>query len=355
MKLTSAEMADFLEENHNDFYPGVIKTVIRDYDLQVEGNLEFFVSGVILEGTQRTVRATHKLFEALGIPPQPEVEKLLWGGVNLKVRYPGLEKPGFTGELTVGTFEGGERALRYPFFVPPELADEAFTLRAHYGFGLVRLDTKSGLIVSNRNALLRTSRPEDVEAALNTVKALRPFFSAIGLEGLDDALRTLSALQEGEARMEGPYVVARMGGVFVLRKGLMLGDPHLDGSLLAREEATVTFPEDVEISLKASYNDQHLTVWLPQVRIRLEEEEVSFKRRFFEASIFKRDPVVKALQRGLAAELRFREGRVAKAYEDLSPRMLAFLKVLAEHEDPFGLLAEGRLRPHVTAELFFQL
>ncbi len=355
MKLTFAEMADFLEENHDDFYPGVIEAVIRDYGLQVEGNLELFINRVMLEGTQRTVRATHKLFEALGIPPQPEVENFLWGGVNLKVHYPGGEKPGFTGELTVGTFEDRGRALRYPFFVPPELVDEAFTLRAHYGFGLVRLDTKSGLAASNRNAFLRTSRPEDVGAALNTTKALRPFFSAIGLEDLENALQALASLQEGEARTEGPYVVARMGGVFVLRKGLMLGDPHLDGSLLAKEEVTMTFPEDVEISLKASYNDRHLTMWLPRVRIRLEEEEVSLERGFFEASIFKRDPVVKALQRGLTAELRFREERGASAYEDLSPRMLAFLRVLTEHEDPFRALAEGRFRPHVTAELFFQL
>ncbi len=348
-------MADFLEEDHNDFYPGVIETVIRNYGLQAEGNLELFVNRVMLEGTQRTVRATHKLFEALGIPPQPEVEKLLWGGVNLRVYCPGGEKATFTRELTVGTFGSGGRELRFPFFAPPELADEAFALRAHYGFGLVRLDTKSGLTVSNRNAFLRTAKPQNVEAALNTAKALRPFFSAIGLEGLDDALRTLSALQEGEARTEGPYVVARMGGVFALRKGLMLGDPYLDGSLLAREEVTMAFPEDVEVSLKASYDDQRPTMRLSQVRVRLGEEEVSLEGGFFEASIFKRDPVVKALQRGLTAELRFREGRVASAYEDLSPRMLAFLSALTEHEDPFRALAEGRFRPHVTAELFFQL
>jgi len=355
VKLTFAEMADFLEENHNDFYPGVIKTVIESYGLQVEENLEFFVSRVVLEGTQRTVRATHKLFEALDIPPQPEVEKLLWGGVNLKVRYSGGERAGFARELTVGSFESGERELRFPFFAPPELADEAFVLRAHYGFGLVRLDTRSGLIASNRNALLRTSRPENVERALNTVKALRPFFSAIGLEDLESALQALSSLQEGEARMEGPYVVARMGGVFALRRGLMLGDPYLDGSLLTRGEVAVTFPEDVEIALKASYNDTHLSVRFPQVRIRLGEEEVSFERGFFEASIFRKHPVVRALQGGLTAELKLWEEGGAGAHEDLSPRMLSFLRAFAQHEEPLKALADGRFAPRVTAELFSQL
>jgi hypothetical protein len=354
MKLTFAEMADFLEENHNQFYPGVIEYVIKNYGIQVEGNLELFVSRVVLEGTQRTVRATHKLFESLGIPPQPEVENLLSGGVNLKVHYLGVEKTGFTGELTVGTFGSGERVLHYPFFVPPELAGEAFTLRAHYGFGLVRLDTKSGLIVSNRNAFLRTSKPEDVEVALNTAKVLRPFFSAIGLENLESALQALASLQEGEARMEGPYVIAKMGGVFALRKGLMLGDPYLDGNLLIKEEVTMTFPESVEVTLKVSYNDYHLKMSFPQVDIRLGEEEVSFKGGPFEASIFKDDPVVKALQKGLAW-LMVNEGNATGPYSDLSPRMLAFLNVLAQHEEPFKALAEGRLRPYVTAELFSQL
>jgi hypothetical protein len=155
--------------------------------------------------------------------------------------------------------------------------------------------------------------------------------------------------------MEGPYVVARMGGVFALRRGLMLGDPHIDGSLLAREEVTMTFPEDVEISLKASYNDRRLTMWLPQVRIRLGEEEVSLGGRFFEVSIFKKDPVVNTLRKGLAEFKLHGEEKLANAYGDLSPRVLSFLKVLAEHEAPLRALAEGRFRPHVTAELFFQL
>jgi hypothetical protein len=354
MGLTVAEMADFLEENHNDFYPGVIKTVIQEYGIQVEENLELFVSGVVLEGTLRTVRATHKLFEALGIPPQAEVEKLLWGGVNLKAHYPGGEKTGFTGELTVGAFESGDRVLRFPFFVPPELRGEAFTLRAHYGFGLVRLDTKSGLVVSNRNAILRTSNPENVETALNTAKALRPFFSAIGLEDLESALQALASLREGEARMEGPYVVARMGGVFALRKGLMLGDPYLDGVLLTKGQVTMAFPGDVEISLEAFYNDTPLTMRFPRVHIRLGEEEVSFVAGFFEASIFKKDPVAKAIQRGLAGYM-IRKERMAPPYDDPSPRMLAFLNVLAQHEEPFKALAEGRFFPHVTAELFSQI
>lgn len=135
----------------------------------------------------------------------------------------------------------------------------------------------------------------------------------------------------------------------------MLGDPHADGSLLAKEEVTMTFPEDVEISLKASYNDVRLTMWFPQVRIRLGEEEASLEGRFFETSIFKKDPVVNALQTGLAEFKLYGEEKLADACGDLSPRMLCFLKALAEHEAPFIALAEGRFRPHVTAELFFQL
>lgn len=132
----------------------------------------------------------------------------------------------------------------------------------------------------------------------------------------------------------------------------MLGDPYLDGTILTREEVTVTFPEDVEISLEVSYNDARLSMWFPRVHIRLEQEEVSFERGFFEAPIFKKDPVATALRIGLTAEFELRREGATYTYEDLSPRMLSFLRVLAEHEEPLRALAEGRFRPHVTAELF---
>jgi hypothetical protein len=69
-----------------------------------------------------------------------------------------------------------------------------------------------------------------------------------------------------------------------------------------------------------------------------------------------RDPIVKALRRGLEDRLlHFDKYGRGDVFEKLSPEMLAFLLALATHEDPLQALTEERLGPYITAESFADL
>jgi hypothetical protein len=93
------------------------------------------------------------------------------------------------------------------------------------------------------------------------------------------------------------------------------------------------------------------------VRFRLGEEVIHFWKDGLSTGYpLDRDPVTKVV--------RFRVERAFDYHErsgyntplkEASPKMLAFLRAFAEHEDPFRALAEGKLRPHVIAELFSEI
>jgi hypothetical protein len=97
------------------------------------------------------------------------------------------------------------------------------------------------------------------------------------------------------------------------------------------------------------------------LRIRWGEDEVFFAkddRFFFSGHILSANPLTPALQEKLRRELRTieRSGELAPDYcGSCTPKMLAFLRAFAEHEDPLGALAEGRFHVYATAELFFEV
>jgi hypothetical protein len=255
---------------------------------------------------------------------------------------------------------GGEKLSRFSFIAPLDLTEEG--LNFSIWPDVVYFSTRSGLTTLNKRPFFRSSNPEDIEKALSVAKTLRPFFSAIGLEDLESALRVLAPLQEGEARTEGPYVVAQMGGVFALRRGLMLGDPHADGSLLTKEEAHVVFPEGVALDLKIEIkldSDLHLEtpfLRITQVRIQVGDEEASFSDLGSARSIFFRNPILRALKSGFKEELRLYQGEVSpNVWDKFPPRVAAFLIAFVKHEDPLTALASGKLQPYATAELFANL
>jgi hypothetical protein len=158
-------------------------------------------------------------------------------------------------------------------------------------------------------------------------------------------MEALAGLEDGEARTEGPYVLARGGDTYALRKGDILGDPRLDGAVFLGKSVRLSFPGDVEFTLKTRWGlDSAEIDW---AHIRLGGEEVLLHGRHTSVTPLHKNPLVWELQRILVRELEGREG-------EFSPRTLAFLKAFARHEDPFGALAEGRFHAHVTAEFFFE-
>ncbi len=353
---TIEEVMELIQDDVGAFHPDYIRKAIEERNLEVAEPLETFAQKVREERIRWAVEATKSFFESLQVPLYsltPLATEALRKNGNVSAYWSAPEQ-----ELKIDI--KGEKASRFSFPAPLDLTEEGL------GFSIwpdvVYFSTRSGLITINKRPLFRSSNPEDIEKALSAVKALRPFFSAIGLEDLENALQALASLQEGEARAEGPYVVARMGGVFALRKGLMLGDPHADGSLLTKGEAHVVFPGGVVFDLKAEIKldaDLHLEtpfLKIAQARIQVGDEEASFRDLGSAVSVFFRNPILRALKNGFKEELRLHQGEVSPAvWEKFPPRVAAFLVAFVKHEDPLAALASGKLHPHVTAELFVNL
>ncbi len=227
--------------------------------------------------------------------------------------------------------------------------------------GLVEISIDSGFHAVNDRVFFQGKSLEEVGKALRAVEALRPYFSHVGLADLGEALLVLRDLEEGEARAEGPYFLARNGRWF-LRRGLMLGDPELDRDLISGELVTLSFPGDVGFSLRASLERDGLETWklrLLEVGIRYKGEDVRLGPHFSPVDVLRDDPVFEAIQNVLQRELKSLEIKLpsplAASLGACSPKMIAFLKAFVRSEDPLRDLAEGRLQAHATAELFAEL
>jgi hypothetical protein len=116
---------------------------------------------------------------------------------------------------------------------------------------------------------------EEVREARRLAGAFRPLFEALGLADLEGALEALVALKDGEARHEGPYVLARKGDLFALRHGTLLGSLALDGALLVGERVVFTQAEGLEIALRTYPTRKFM--WFPEVEVRWGEEAARYR------------------------------------------------------------------------------
>ncbi len=107
---------------------------------------------------------------------------------------------------------------------------------------------------------------EELEKALRVAEKLEPLLSHIGLDGMAKALEALGELKEREARVEEPYVLARDEGLWLMRRGAILGDLELDKEVLLGREVSLSFPGDVEIAFRSVWNLNR--VRLDDVRLR---------------------------------------------------------------------------------------
>jgi hypothetical protein len=320
------------------FTPEGMRKAAEDQGVGVD---EATAEKVLEKARSRMIEVFNGLWETLQVPPPVEVEERLRNGGVVRVWF--HPKGEGTGEVYVGTIDDETMKadlLRFPF--PEGEVPGEFTMRAWRGY--VALMTLSGLAATKEGAFFQTKREKDVEEALRDVRALRPLFSAMGLVDLEEGLKALKELPEGEARMEGPYVLHREGGLMTLRRGSLFGDTALDKAFYSGEEVKGSFPGGIEIGLKG-WTDP-LWLGLSKVRIRLGEEEARFsgaKAPFF-WDIFADNAVARAVQRGLKYEL---EGPKS---QELSPKMREFIQAFLQHEDPFGALREGRLLPKADVD-----
>jgi hypothetical protein len=232
-----------LEEEAFPSTPQGIEEAIRKRGLEVGEDLKAFAEEVLREGARRTARVLEGLWEVLEVSPPPEVEEALQGGHRVEVHYPW---PAGEGRGALVWLGGRDQSFHFP--LPGHVRSEAFSLRA--GAGRVRVRVGPGLFARREGASLLAQSLWEVEWALEETRALRPLFLTLGLSDLEGALEALSELEDGEARMWGPYVLAREGDARVLRRGAAFEDPALDGAFLLGKEVKITLPEGVEVFLE---------------------------------------------------------------------------------------------------------
>ncbi len=341
MEATEA-VTRFLEDN---LLPFTSKGVaLAAQGLGIEGDIRAVSHEVLGEGVRRAMEAVRGLKETFGELPYPESvleEHFREEGaiaVALSKKEPSMR--GLAGRIDL-IREAGLRSTEL-FVAHNDEFSGNFYLTAWPGVPKVY----SGNLHATRERVFFRERERNLERALKNVRALRPFFASLRLPDLERAMGALTGLEDGEARMEGDYVLARSGEVYALRKGGILGDPRLDGAILLGKKARLSFPGDVEFTFKTRWSlDSAEIDW---AHIRLGEEGILLHGRHTPITPFHKNPLVSELQRILAQELEERRG-------EFSPKALAFFRAFARHEDPFRALAEGRFHAHVTAEFFFEV
>jgi len=347
------EVIELLESNRYSFTPEGVRALMEERNLKLEEDFDTLAQVVVEEGLKRMTGPLNELWDTLGIPSLPELEKSLKDGKTVRVW---CVKPLTKGQERVevsiagGLGSGPSERVPFPF---PEHLPEGLDVTASTGW--VTFYTPSGLLATNGRAFFKTNNQSDLEKALETARILRPALSAMGLPDIEEALGELKELKHGEARMEGPYVLARMGSYWVLRRGLVLGDPQLDGALLADEEVGLSSGK-VEIAFRFYWWREGAN--LDYVRFRLGEESIYlWKDGLSTGYSLDLDPVTKVIRSRIerAFEYHERSGGHGSPLKGASPKMLAFLRAFAEYETPLQALVEDKLHPYVTAELFSEI
>ncbi len=342
------KIAQFLEDEARPFTLEEVERALEKCNLDVDA--QSLAKEVVEEGARRTLESLSGLWKMLGVSPVWEVEAALRQGGSLQAVCLNWRDGTW---VSMAINQRHDLSFSYPF--PEYQGPKGFVL--HAWAGKVELNTYTGIYASRGRAFFSACEVENIGEALEDAKALRPLFESMKITGLDKAIEELASLGDGETRMTGEYLLARSGDIFALRRGGVLGDVALDGALLTQRGVTLTFPGDVELSFKVE--------WLPgrasihYLRTRWGEDEVSFLGEYqVPGDILSKDPLTPALRERVRCELKTIElgkALVPERYDLCSPKMLAFLRAFAEHEEPLRALAEGKLRPYVIAELFSEV
>jgi len=182
-----------------------------------------------------------------------------------------------------------------------------------------------------KKAYLRAGHEERLKDALEGARFLRPFLSEAGFSDLEGALLTLSRLEDGEIRQEGPYIVARKGESRALFRGVLFGNPALDGAFLVGDAVTLPLREGAEIALRGYFFEKR--VGLSEMRVRWGEERADYHGKGLGPSypVLEDGLVPRLLRVGLRefAGSAFLSARIgALAEEALELRAEEFLKAL---------------------------
>jgi hypothetical protein len=326
------EALEVLEDSPRPLTLSQAKEALKPVARKAGVSSKAFTRRALEEAGKWTEGVLEGFWEALGVPsPTAEVRETLHEGGRVRLWCSwGRKAP--LGKLTVETSRKG--ALSYldlPLSGRP--CPRTFLLEAHAG--RVEVGISPRLFARKGRALFRTRDPRGVRKTLEEVRPLRPLFEAMGLADLEEALKALSRLKDGEVRQEGPYVLARKGRLRVLKRGSYFADPLLEGAFLLGKRVVLAHENGVEVVLRGAFSERLLSLKEASVRwgdevTRLEETDWTFN------NALDKNPL-RFLLRTLL------KWNVEKASLKCSPRMKALIAELAEAEDPLEALKDKEL------------
>ncbi len=135
--------------------------------------------------------------------------------------------------------------------------------------------TTGDLYITKERAFGVFRRSEALEEVLERVRGLSPFFERLGVPDLERAFTVLKGLEEGETWAEGPYVLLREEGGWIVRRGPIFGNPELDKAVLAGRDITLRFGDE-EVAFRTTCTPSEVS--LDYLRLRWGEREVHLKR-----------------------------------------------------------------------------
>ncbi len=282
-----------------------------------------------------------------------EALKEFWKAFGISSPPPGVEAALERGERLVAYHERRDWGLKVTlqgdrppwnvgtFYVLPDRGDLRRAPSAAVEVHGERLwaEVASNLVLlregRRKKACLRAVHEERLKDALEGARFLRAFLSEAGFSDLEGALLALSRLEDGEIRQEGPYVVARRGEDWALFRGVLFGNPALDGAFLVGDAVTLPLREGVEITLRGYFLERRVS--LSEMGIRWGEERADYRGKGLGPSYpVLEDHVVPRLLRAALGEFArsaFLPTRIgALAEEALELRAEEFLKALRSEE-----------------------
>jgi hypothetical protein len=295
---------------------------------------------VLREGKDWQRKLLRELCQALGIALHPKVEAHLEGGKAWTV--------------VSGRFEERWREAHLRLLVDGvPVFFQSFRLRQGHLGGLrfstwpggAWVRTARGLYARKGHVYWRPAGLEGLGDTLEAVRSLAPLFAALDFADLEEALLALGGLEDGEARAERRYALAREGDLRVLFRGHLFGDAVLDGPFLLEREVVLSGAEGVRLRMRAKVEADGVDfrVRIAQGVLEWGGEKVHFASASRAPRLFEEGILPALLRDGLW----FGVGRGSSP----SRRMTVLIDELAKRDDPLEALKEEEFLARIHLRL----
>jgi hypothetical protein len=298
---------------------------------------EVIVRAISKEYYERTKGFFEALWPSLGVfSPPIEVEEALREGRGVSVWLSQGRKVDFVVEDEPQKRFSFRRQISIPLWIESQIT----------GLEVVVGNIYARVRDGRSNVFFRTDRGE--KKAIEAVRHFRSLFEALDLADLEKALENLANLPPWEkGRVEGGYFMVKTPYFSALRRGLVLGDPTLDGALFRGEPVVLSYPEGTQVFLEASFvyesEEYYMDFGKLKVRIKWRGEVV---RR--EASIRRRDFVC---DDPISSILRHELSMASHLTPNCSPAMCLFLRELSEQDNILEALGDREFHRKVWREV----